>query len=132
MKSEYENKIDNLEGKVQRLEARIEELLSLKSTFGGAEATHGVRTPIFRNLSNFEQSPLGHRFNLSSDVKERCSSGGAAVYSYTGKVRSSTRCTTSSVRTGSRSKSGSGRMHGAFVEQPSPEVVQYKGVPAAI
>ena len=31
MKSEYENKIDNLEGKVQRLEARIEELLSLKT-----------------------------------------------------------------------------------------------------
>jgi len=51
-----------------------------------AEAPHGVWTPIFRNLSNCEQSPLGHRFNLSSDVKERCSSGGAAVYSYTGKV----------------------------------------------
>jgi hypothetical protein len=62
------------------------------STFGRAEAPHGVWTSIFRNLSNFEQSPMGHRYNLSADVKELygagsfCSSGGAAVYSYTGKA----------------------------------------------
>src|ERR1017187_5617717 len=43
-------------------------------------------------MSNFEQSPIGHRCSLWADVKELygprsfCSSGGAAVYSYTGKV----------------------------------------------
>jgi hypothetical protein len=47
---------------------------------------NGVWTPIFRNLSNSEQSPSTHRCNLLADMKELCSSGGAAVYSYTGKV----------------------------------------------
>jgi hypothetical protein len=43
-------------------------------------------------MSNFEQSLIGHRCRLWADVKELygprsfCSSGGAAVYSYTGKV----------------------------------------------
>ena len=43
-------------------------------------------------MSNFEQSPIGHRCSLWADVKELygprsfCSSGGAAVYLYTGKV----------------------------------------------
>src|ERR1700693_6195209 len=42
------------------------------------------------------------------------------------KSSSSTRCATSTFRTGSRSKSGSGRTHGAFVEQRSQEVGQCK------
>jgi hypothetical protein len=43
-------------------------------------------------MSNFEQSPIGHRCSMWADVKELyglrsfCSSGGAAVYSYTGKA----------------------------------------------
>src|ERR1700686_3013958 len=44
------------------------------------EAPHGVRTPIFRNLSNCEQSRIGHSCNLSVDVKERCSSGGISPF----------------------------------------------------
>ena len=46
-----------------------------------------------------------------------CSSGGAAVYLYTGKVAHPL-AAPHLVLTGSRSKSGSGRTHGAFVEQP--------------
>jgi hypothetical protein len=96
------------------------------SPFGCVEAPHGVRTPIFRNLSNCEQSPGGHRFNLSADVKERCSSGGAAVYSYTGKVvhpPAAPHLLLNVVHTASQAPV---RSRWAFVEQPSPEVGQLK------
>ena len=81
---------------------------------------------------------MGHRSNLSPDVKELygprsfCSSGGAAVYSYTGKVVHPPAAPHLLFERVHAASQAPVRSRWAFVEQPSPELGQLKAVPAAV
>jgi hypothetical protein len=83
---------------------------------------------------------MGHRSNLSPDVKELygprsfCSSGGAAVYLYTGKVAHPVAAPTSvyflnGVHTASQALV---RVIGCSLNSPPPKSAQRKAVPGAV